>query len=359
MKQKIKMMGALLLSMSIFFTGCAGRQKEHTGGNDIKEQKKVQKEITTEGKPKELTEEKEPVFISEGIRRIQVVTGGETLYEVEYVPREQENSYEYWKMAVPYENRAIVDTEAMMELYNSAESLDFTPVTINEGADTGLESPVSEIALDFCQTTQEAKTDAQVKREASDSQPDSGEEVMYEAYADSTCTLLIGKSDGEGNYYTALKSVPQRVYKMSSSAIDAILNTQPFSLILKVGTVVAINTVEEINIKMDQEKYQMSLRDGIYKFNDIQVEESDYHSLYSELLSVLLDREITQEPFEEEVPLLEIEFVRNSEKVENVTIQYLTYDEENAVLRQNGVEKFLVKTDDVNQLKDTIRKNLK
>lgn len=360
MRRKSRMIGAVLLSMSILLAGCAGSQNEETdskGKDGNTAQESVQEKTSTREDVRELKDEKAPVFISEGIRRIQVSAGGETLYSIEYAPREMENSYEYWKMAVPYENKAIVDTEAMTALYDSAESLDFTPVETAADIDTGLETPVGEIELDFCQTTQEVRKEALTKEQASGAQPDA-KEMANSPYPDSTCTLLVGKSDGEEHYYTALKSAPEQIYKMNSSTIDSMLNAQPFSLILKVGTVVAVNTVEQINITMDQKEYQMHVKDDEFYFGDTKTEESKYHTLYTELLSVLLDSELPKEAASREEALLEMEFVRNSDKAEDVVIKYYPYDDHYAVLSQDGVEKFLVKLEDVTQLKQTIKASM-
>ena len=53
-----------------------------------------------------------------------------------------------------------------------------------------------------------------------------------------------------------------------------------------------------------------------------------------------------------------MEFVRNSDKAEDVVIKYYPYDDHYAVLSQDGVEKFLVKLEDVTQLKQTIKASM-
>lgn len=290
MKQKIRRVGIFLL-LVIILSGCS--------------------------KLEENTE-----FTAEGIRKLSVSKNGEVIYSIAYEPEEYENSYEYWKMPVPYESKAIINTEEMLKFYEVLANLEFSNA-VETKEDTGLSKPYGEILLEFGQPTKES---------------------TYESKADSTCTLLIGNEDGEGNYYTALKSNVEKVYLMKTETIDAVLNANPFSLILKVGTVVDVNTVSKVNILMDGKAYQMS---------------AGNHELYAQLLSVFIEKEMPkeQEGHKEEI-LLHLEFIRNKEGADDVIVEYYVYDGDYAVLKLDGVEKFLVKIEDVEHLKIIISDNL-
>lgn len=278
----------------------------------------------------------DPVLTAKGIRKISVLDSGKEIYSISYEPGKMEETYEYWKMKVPYEDKVIVDTEAMLKLYESLEFLDFTPVEADY-ENTGLSGACKEIALEFCQAVE-------------------GGEAPSNPAADKKCVLMIGDLDGAGNYYTALKSNPQRVYQMDQSIIDSIVNVDTFTLILKVGALVPINTVKEVNISIESNEYRLSCDGKKYNLNGQDTDTQVYKSLYTELLSILLEKELPEDSKGHKAsPELHMEFVRNWENLSNVSVDYFSYDNTYAVLSIDGVENFLVRQRDVDRLIKTIK----
>lgn len=308
MKQILKKTGGVFLLVTFLLTGC------------------------------QISEVQEPILKAEGIRKITISEGKEVIYSISYEPKENEDTYEYWKMAVPYEDKVIVDTEAMLKLYEALETLDFTEVEAKI-EDTGLEGTEKEIAIEFCQAAEDGNVPSAPK-------------------ADSRCVLQIGNSDGKGNYYTSLKSRPQTIYRMDQNAIDSVMQADTFSLILKVGAMVPISTVKEVSIRIDGNDHVLSFDGENYYLNGQKTGEDIYKSLYTELLSVLLEKEIPENSSNgSDSPELHIAFKRNTDKLPDVTVDYYAYDDTYAVLSVDGVENFLVKQADVDNLIKAVKHN--
>lgn len=264
-----------------------------------------------------------PVYVAEGIRKLSIVNEGEELLEIAYKPEEYESSYEYWKMRVPYGEGVIVDTEAMLELYQQVEKLDFEEALQLSGEEkTGLEKSNTTIAIEFCQNN-----------------------PSYEAEADSSSTLIIGGSNGAGDYYTTLETNTDKIYLMPEEVIDEILSIKPFDLILKISAAVGIDTVEEVIATIGGKEYEIS---------ETKLGTEIYHTLYAELNSVFVVKEIEEEQKIGAEVLLKLYFKRNIKSAKDLEVLYYVYDEEYASVCVNGIEKFLVRRSDVEVLKETI-----
>lgn len=298
---------------------------------------------------KTLDSTQSPIYIAEGIRKLSVTREGEEILLLSYEPTEHESTYEYWKIRVPYGEHAIVDTEAMLLLYHNLEALELKQEEVPEDESTGLDDSKTNISMEFCQTNR-TERDAMMKGEAYED-----ESPSYKAEADSSFTLIIGNKNGEGYYYTSLSSNPENIYLMSEKTIDDILNTKPFDLIIKVSAVVNVDTVEQVEIHMDGMEYHFKNKEGIYAWNERTINEGEFQELYTELLSVLVDEEVKDVEKSSEDVMLKLYFKRNTAKLDDVEIIYHIYDETHALVSVNGVEKLLVKQDDIQALKDKIK----
>lgn len=314
----------LLVMMAMMLGGCSGTQ---------------QIEADTQS---ETAAKSTPVYIAEGIRKVSVVDDGKEVLEISYKPEEFESSYEYWKIRIPYGEEAVVDTEAMLELYHQLECLEFQKeAEVSDDTDTNLQDTQTKIMLEFCQTNQEER-EAVLKEKAYEKT----DSPSYKEKADSEYTLLIGKNNGEGYYYTALESDPKTVYLMSEDTMDAILSVQPFDLIIKVSAAANVDTVEQVTASMDGEEYH---------FNEEKMGKESYHTVYTELLSVLVAAEIDDEEKISDETLLSLHFKRNIGSLPDLNMEYHAYDETYASVCVNGIEKFLVKNEDLEMLKEIIK----
>lgn len=341
MKRKsVKRMG-VILAAAVVLAGCGNSAAQSHSDSDINitaEVSKTPSEGLQKYEERNVQETSDPVFTAEDIRRIAVKKDGTDLYSIEYIPEENRDSYEYWRMRIPYEDTVLVNTEEMLELYGMLETMKFE-ATEADGTETGVESTSTEIQVEFCQSSE------------------SGEKEEHPVYADTVFTLLVGDEDGQGNYYTALKSDPNKIFVMNKNLIDSIVQAEPFSMILKVASVVPIGTVQQVNISADGKEHVMEKKDDSYTFDGKKLRQEEYQQFYQELQSILLEQEIPSDAkIQDAEGELKLEFIRNVGNLPDVTVEYLSYNEEYDILRVNGIENFVVKKADVDALKETISK---
>ena len=339
MKKKSVKRVAVILAAAMILTGCGNSVTQDSSDSDTNitvEVSKTPSEGLQKYEERKLQETSKPVFTAEDIRRLAVRKDGTELYSIEYIPEENRDSYEYWRMRVPYEDTVLVNTEEMLKLYEMLESMSFEAV---EAEKTGTQSAPIEIEVEFCQPSES---------EASEARP---------VYADTTFTLLIGEEDGQGNYYTALKSEPDTTYLMDKNLIDSIVLAEPFSMILKIASVVPIKTVQQVNILADGKEYVMKKNEDSYSLDGKELDQKTYQKLYQELQSILLEKELPSDAeIQDDESELKLEFIRNVGNLSDVTVEYLPYNEEYDILRVNGIENFVVKKAAVDALKETISK---
>ncbi len=273
-----------------------------------------------------VTPQESPKYIAEGIRRLSVIRDGEAVLDIAYEPEEYESSYEYWKIFVPYRKAAIVDTEEMLALFHAMEEMDLEetgeyPANIKEE----MKESGTKVMLEYCSG-------------------DEGDDNSYRIEADSTATLLLYGGEEENIYYAAYEKNPEIIYKIKKEDMDEILYVDTFDLILKISAAINIDTIEKVIIDMDEETYEWNMKD------------EKYRSHYTELLSILLKKEIQEDKrgsFDKEA-LLALRFVRNVQGASDVTVEYQDYDSEYAAISVNGEEHFLVEKAEVEALKEKI-----
>lgn len=333
MRKYMKIWGMAFALTALMLTGCSQEKPEQE-----QEPKTEASEDSNTQNTQEPEEVSNPSFTAESIRKVEVSQGGESLYSLEYVPDENKESYERWRMQAPYEDTVLVNTEEMLKLYEALAGLTFAEAQ-EAPQDSGIEDSDTEIGLEFCQIEE------------------GSEENSRAPYADSRCTLVVGKDDGAGHYYTALQSDPERIFLMDQLAVDQVLYTEPFSLILKVGAVVPVTTVEEVAITADGKNHTMTFTGDTYAWNGEEVTQEEYQQLYQQLLGILLEKELPEGAQEGSGDsLLKLEFKRNTDNLENVAVEYLDHDEDYCVLRVNDVEKFLVSREEVENLITTLNR---
>lgn len=337
--------GYLFLALVVVLGLSACSKSEHE--ENKKEIVQSETEVVQDEKEDDLIEVAHPIFIAEGVRKIAITKEGKEVLSLSYEPGEYENTHEFWKIKIPYGEYAILDTEEALQLFHKAEKLEFTTMAEGvESVETGILETQTSIQLEFCQTNLEEK-EAMSKEAAYDKSTS----PSYQAKADSACTLLIGNSDGKGSYYAALELDANRVFLIPEEEINGLLNTVTFELILKVSASPNIDTVKEVNVYADEKTYQMKQEKEKYYLNKQEVEQAAYHAKYTELLSIFVTGEVTEEKKEEKKELLKLSLKRNVEEMDDVEIVYYEYDEKNASVSVNGVEKLLVEKDAVEQLK--------
>lgn len=320
---KKKKMFIVILVFLIFFSGCRD-----------KETKKLISDQTVDPPA--------PLFIAEGIRKLTIINEQTKVVQLSYEPLIEEQSFQYWKILIPYGRQAVVDTQAMLSLYHNLESLQFTPAALSPEIETGLTNASKSIHVEYAQANL-AEREAAVSGEAYDGP----KHPSHKERADNKFTLKIGAKDGNGNYYCVLAANPEQVYLLPQSAIDTFFAVNPFDLIIKISAAVDVSTVAAVEIKQASHRVQLTNQEGRYQIKGKEVTAAAYRALYAQLLGIMVvaERNASQELGDE--TLLEINFKRNKALLPEVTIIYHAFNDELASVSVNGIEQMFVRREDV------------
>ena len=131
MKKKLGIIFLTGILSVVLLAGCGADQEEQSTSEASKEKStssssKANLAVNPEDVAKKLESQENPKFDKEDIRGISVVVDGETVYQMNYTPRDDKESYLYWDMVTPYASTVVVDTEAMYELYEMIAGMDLT-----------------------------------------------------------------------------------------------------------------------------------------------------------------------------------------------------------------------------------------
>ena len=133
---------------------------------------------------------------------------------------------------------------------------------------------------------------------------------------------------------------------------------------LKVANLVSIETVSSVDIEIDGENYTMDLSDqenGNYKLNGTKADKEEVSSLYTELISIFIEKEIEDQNAERDTtePIMTFTFHRNIEEAPDIVESFYKYEKDYAAVNINGTEFFLADIASVNDLADTIEEAFK
>ncbi len=336
-RRKIVILCVFLLTA---VSGCGAAEKD-IPGRDV-HQKEIQQETAgdTEGSIAAPERTPCPEFDGEDVRNVRVEAGGEVLWEIDYLPREDRGSYLFWDIKVPYHSCAVVDTESMFQLYNRIASLDFHKKA--ESADTGatgLEKPERTVTLDYYQGDQKTAAD--------------GTKPM----PNKTFTLLVGKENGKGQYFCSLKGYEKELILLDQTVLDEVFAKNPYDLILKIPYVVDISTVSEVQIQSGDREYTMRSRDGSYMLGDKKSDKKKYSEVYQALMQPMIAQELKERKTTDRQPVLSLEYKRSDAGEEDVEVHFYPYDQRYMSVNVNGNEFFLVSSREVEQLQKVLEKS--
>jgi len=285
---------------------------------------------------RELSQDKELSAINvKGIRGLSVQKDGETIFAVSYEPREGKQSFDYWDISIPYQSQVSVNTEELYDLLGTAALLGFEDAGEISFEDAGISGSTTSIFLAYNQ--------------------EQGSADKGSAQPTKARTILIGREDGQGHYYAAYKGLEQ-VMLADQSFVDLILNVEPYQYILKIPVLVSVDTIEKVQILYGEEQHIMEQRQNIWKMDDNEVSQEDFHTFYGEILDVMLTGEREKIAEEERTPVLTVQYIRNMEQVSDIEVKYFPYDEQSMSVSVNGEENFLVDKKQVQILLDHIDK---
>ena len=273
-----------------------------------------------------LQEQTEVAVSKEQIRSIEVTTNGTAAYAISYEPSKEKDSYLYWEIGVPYGKDAIVDTEAMYQLYAQIAQVVSTKAGKVVKKETGIGGSNTSITVTY--------TDKKDKAEA-----------------EYTTTLLVGNKEGDA-YYCARKGAETDVLLIDAMTIEGILGRAPFDLILKVPYVLNLSTVSRVELVSGKDTHTMEATDGVYRIDGKEVEKKDYCDRYGELLSPMIAKELSENEKAKVGTdcILKIAYTRNLEGARNYEVEFYSYDNSYDAISVNGETHFLVEKQEVENL---------
>lgn len=281
-------------------------------------------------------------FTAEAMRGVSVVRDGTPCFAVSYEPRVYKNSFDCWAISVPYQSMAVVDTEAMYAYFRVLEKMELTPVEHITEKQAGIE--------DSSDTVFVAYYSAQTA-EGGQAEPDRGIRFRF------------GGEDENGNRYVESGG---RLWSADGSSVEEIFGVDPYGCVLKVASVVSVETVSKVTIEVGEERYEMTVQPGVFRLGEKAVERADFYALYTDLMSVFIEKELPREEGEgvetgsaEQELLMSIAFERNMKQAPGIVQRYYAYDEEYATVQVNGTAFFLVSRKALVQLQERLEEAFK
>lgn len=316
MKRKLKsdiILGLFLLSILIF-AGC---------GKVIEEK---------------LIREEHPVITGENVKKITVWEGDAKRYEFAYVPDDFKGEYAYWNNTEPYHSLVTINTEVLYDrLFAILQSLEF-----NEGIEysneenkvNGLAAPDTKIEIAYYEEGEETKT------------------------ANKEAILLIGKKSESGYYPVKIEGY-KTVYEIPSEDIEIIISANPFDYLLKIGCLVDLDTVKQVNLMFDNKTTAMQIKrngqETQYRIQSKEASKEAFTELYQNIMGIPIQCEIPEgTQGKEGEPYLKVVYERVSKDAPEMTVEYLPYDDVYAKLRVNGESFFLVAKQDLQKVLDDL-----
>lgn len=305
--------GGLLLSL-VLSVGCGQKkQEEATEPPQIEENSLAVWETSLEeGHPRELS--------AEGIRGVSVVGEGTPLFAVSYEPRAYKNSFDCWAVSVPYQSMAVVDTEAMYAYFHILADMELTPAGDVTREQAGLTD---------CGNTVYAAYYKEQTPEGGQAAPDRG--ICYR----------FGNRTGEGDRYVEAGG---EIWVADAEVVEKIFSVNPYDCILKVVSVVKMETVSGVDVTFAGQSFEMEISEGKFRLDGKEMDSGDFYDLYTGLMSIFIEKELPEGggvKGEREL-LMTVTYHRNMAQAPEIRQCYYRYDENYASVQVNGTEFFLV-----------------
>lgn len=277
-------------------------------------------------------------FGAESMRGVSVVRDGIPCFAVSYEPRVYKNSFDCWAISVPYESMAVVDTEAMYAYFQVLADMELTPAEGITRQQAGMEESSDTVFAAYY---------SKQTAEGGQAEPDRG--ILFR----------FGGEDEAGNRYV---EAGDRLFLVDGGTAETIFGVDPYTCVLKVVSVVSVETVSKVTVEAGQERYEMTVVPGAFRLGEKQVESGTFYELYTELMSVFIEKELSREEQEEWKDgktdgelLMRIVYERSVEGAPRIIQEYYAYDESYAAVRVNGTAFFLVDRETLGRLQETLR----
>lgn len=269
---------------------------------------------------------------AEAIRGVSVVRDGASYFAVSYEPRTYKNSFDCWAVSVPYQSMAVVDTEAMYDFFHVLADMELKPAGEIAREQTGLDDSSDSVYVAYYSgQTQEGGQAA----------PDRG--ISYR----------FGGQSETGEYYVEAGG---GLWTADADTVERLFTVDPYDCILKVVSVVSVESVASVEIEFADSRHEMQVGQGEFWLDGKTVGSTEFYGLYTELMSVFIEKELPEDSAagSSRELLMTVTYHRNIKEAPEITQRYYAYDETYASVQVNGTEFFLVSRAALGQLQERL-----
>ncbi|WP_310604348.1 DUF4340 domain-containing protein, partial [Anaerosporobacter sp.] len=308
-----------------------------------------------------LSIEEFPTITASNVTNINIVKDGEEIFKAEY-NQDAADAGEYyaWNIVKPYStvqkgNPTQFDT--YFENYSSVSFNECVDYICSDLSKYGLDNPSTTIDLSYYEET---IVDSNSTEESS---ADTTTEESQTIRIEHQLTILVGNMNDAGEYYVQIKTDGRKyenaIYTISASTIENMLAITPYDYVCNLTQLVDITSLDTLKIKADGKSYELKVTpnpdkkteetedseevaDSLYYYNGTKVEEKAFKNLYQELIGITTTGDIKKQ-VSDTTPVYEFDFIRNSDLLEDLHVEYLPYDGVNFYrVSINGEENYLV-----------------
>lgn len=331
-----------------------------------------------------------PVITTTNITNISVTKDNNPIFKADYDQSAADaGEYNAWNISKPYKTIQKGNPTNFDSYFESYSSVSLSECVDYKGSDLskyGLDNPSATIDLSYYTETTENSANMEEDSVSTDMTSDtsttstSGEEASTNEEKQEATTvrtdhkvkILVGDKNDDGEYYIQVKAdgreYENAVYTIATSAIDAMLDINPYDYVNNLVQLVDITSLDHLTVQANGKTYTLAVTpnpdkktetkdeaddsqdsvssdevsDSLYYYNGNKVEEKEFKNLYQDLIGITTVGEIKKE-VSDSTPVYEFDFTRNSDSLEELHVSYLPYDGVNFYrVSINGEENFLV-----------------
>ena len=256
--------------------------------------------------------------------RLAIVRENVVLFEIKKEPSENQVDFEEWYITEPYSYKQLVNVSDLYDFLDHYASWD---------------------CIDEAKGVEFRGSGLYVEEEFEDT---------------GACRFEIGQQNKEGNYYVKADYSP-KIYEVEKKQVEVMTGLEAEDFMMGIANLIYLTTVEKLEVRTEGIAAVFDIETAadnsqIYKRDGSVCNEKGFKEMYAALLSVVIAGEAeeihTQKARE---PILGLHFYRNEKELEEVEINYYSYDDNYCLIERNGVREFLTERKALEQVIATIK----
>ncbi|MDO4334032.1 MAG: hypothetical protein Q4C58_15300 [Eubacteriales bacterium] len=182
---------------------------------------------------------------------------------------------------------------------------------------------------------------------------DSGLYVEEEFSDTGIVKFMVGQKNEAGNYYVKA-DYSGNIYEMDGTQVETMTRLQAEDFMMRIASLVYLTTVEKLEIRTDETQAVFDIEtdsenNQTYEKDGEIMDEEVFKEMYSSLLSIVIAEETDENPTRKN-PVLQLNFIRNTDKLKNTEVNYYPYDENYYVIEKDGQAQFLAEKGKVDEV---------